>query len=60
MKDQQDGPQRQATQKGDSKKTEKGAHGGGNKYTQSSIGKGFIAIPPITGHTQKQNIDKKK
>ena len=52
--------QKSAKQPGTAKKSEKGPHGGGNKYTESILGKGFIAIPPITGHKQQQNINKTK
>lgn len=41
-----------------SKKSTKGAHGGGNAYHQAKVGKGFIAVPPIKGHTQQGNLDK--
>ena len=53
-------PQKSAKQPGATKKSEKGPHGGGTKFVEQSLGKGFIAVPPIKGHTQKQNINKKK
>ena len=55
-----DSVQKPAKQPGSAHKSEKGPHGGGNKFTEQTIGKGFIAVPPIKGHTQKQNINKKK
>lgn len=36
--------------------TNKGPHGGGNKYDQMKIGKGFISHNPIAGHKQKSNV----
>lgn len=39
-------------------KSTKDAHGGGNKYNQMRMGKGFVAIPPIAGHKQKSNVKK--
>lgn len=50
---------KKAMGKVESKKTEKGPHGGGHKYNQAVIGKGFLQHKPITGHTQEKNIDKK-
>lgn len=58
--DQYDSQQKPAKQPGTARKTEKGPHGGGNKFVEQSLGKGFIAVPPIKGHTQKQNINKPK
>lgn len=55
-----DDVQKSAKQPGAARKTEKGPHGGGNKFIEQSLGKGFIAVPPIKGHTQKQNINKGK
>ncbi len=46
---------------GDSKKTEKGPHGGGNKFFQMKVGKGFMAhdaAPGVAG--SKKSADKKK
>ncbi len=39
-----------------SKKTAKTPAGGGNRYNQTAISKGFIAVTPRTGHKQKANI----
>ena len=52
--------QKPAKQPGTAAKTQKGPHGGGNKFTEQTLGKGFIAVTPIKGHTQKQNINKPK
>ena len=52
--------QKPAKPPGVTEKTDKGPHGGGNKYIQQTVSKGFIAVPPIKGHTQKQNINKSK
>lgn len=35
-----------------------GAHGGGNKYFQTALGKGFMIQDPRQGHTQSCNIKK--
>jgi hypothetical protein len=43
-------------QAGKSKTTAKTPAGGGNRYTQAAIGKGFVAIPPREGHTQRKNV----
>ena len=40
------------------KKTLKGPHGGGNEYHQTKLDNEFDKIKPITGHTQKLNMDK--
>lgn len=52
--------QKPAKQPGTANKTVKGPHGGGNKFTEQTFGKGFIAVTPIKGHSQKQNINKSK
>lgn len=50
-------PSGPAKQPGKSCTTGKGPHGGGNKFTQgATLGGGFIAVPPIKGHTQKGNV----
>lgn len=61
MSDNPTGKQQPATQPGTNRKTTTGPHGGGTQYTQMrpTLGKGFIAIPPITGHRQKKNISDK-
>jgi len=41
------------------KTTEKGPHGGGNKYNQATVGRDFMVQQPITGHKQQKNVDKK-
>jgi hypothetical protein len=41
-----------------SKTTKKTASGGGHKMDQMKLGKGFIAVPPRTGHKQKSNVKK--
>ena len=47
-----------------SKKTAKvsksAASPGGTPYNQAKLGKGFIAVPPREGHTQKVNVKKPK
>jgi hypothetical protein len=59
MADQADSPQKPFKPPGTTaQKTDKGPHGGGTKFVEQSLGKGFIAIPPIKGHSQKQNINK--
>lgn len=41
--------------------TQKGPWGGGNQYGQMpTMGKNFIAVPPVTGHTQKRNVEYKR
>ena len=47
---------------GDAKKqkTYKGPHlttGKATQYNQMSLGKGFMAQKPITGHTQQKNVE---
>lgn len=50
-----------ATHGGDSKKTAKGPHGGGNKYFQMKVGKGFMAHDAAPGGVGgKKSADKKK
>lgn len=41
-----------------SKKSEAGAFGGGTPYHQAKISQGFMAVPPIKGHTQQNNVKK--
>lgn len=60
MKDDQYNSQKPVKPPGTISKTEKGPHGGGNKYVQSTLGTGFLTVKPIKGHTQKQNIGKEK
>ena len=46
---------------GDSKKTTKGPHGGGNKYFQAKVGTGFMAHDAAPGGVGgKKSSDKKK
>lgn len=39
------------------KTTKKGPHGGGTKYNQMQVSKGFMTHDGKPGHSQKKNID---
>lgn len=46
-----------ANQKKTAKVPTNGTSSGGKvPYHQAKIGKGFVAVPPRTGHSQKKNV----
>lgn len=57
MADNAYGPRKEVKPEGAvSKKSDQGAHGGGTPYHQAKVGKGFMAVPPFKGHSQKSNL----
>ncbi len=42
--------------KSSAKTTQKGPHGGGNKYHQTAVANGFMTHDARPGHSQKKNV----